>query len=250
MRDKENLIIGKQPLLSAFKSEDITIERVFIKKGQNDSVTNTIIKKCRQRNIRPEFVFKERLDEASQGENHQGVLAYCSSFKYYEVEDMLALAKERNEDPFIVFLDGIEDPQNLGAIIRSAHLLGAHGVVTEKRNSATLTSSTSKASAGAASFVMCARVTNLKNTIELLKKEGMWFVYADAKGDILYDINLKGPLGVVIGNEAKGVSRLVRESCDFCASIPMYSNDSGIDSFNASVAFGILGSEIYKQRNL
>lgn len=249
MRDQSNLVMGRQPLVEAFKS-DITIERVFILKGSTGGIINTIIKKSKQRGINPEFVDSGRLDEASGGGNHQGVLAFISEYKYYEVEDMINLARERGEDPLLVLLDGIEDPQNLGAIIRSANLFGAHGVIIPKRGSATLTGSAAKASAGAVSHTYVARVTNLKNTIEMLKDQGLWFVYADSKGDSMYKTNLKGPLGIVIGNEGKGVSRLIREYCDFSVSIPMQPISGGVDSFNASVAFGIIGAEILRQRGL
>lgn len=250
MRDQSNVIIGRQPLLEAFKGDEITIERVFIQKGLMGGPINTIISRSKKRNIRPEFVSKDRLDEISENGNHQGVAAFISAYKYYEVEDMLKLAKDRGEDPFIILLDGIEDPQNLGAIIRSANLFGAHGVVIEKRGSATLTTSCAKASAGAISHTYVARVTNLKNTIVSLKEEGLWFVYADAKGESMYKTNLTGKIGLVIGNEAKGVSRLVRENCDFSAAIPMAPISGGVDSFNASVAMGILGAEIIRQRNV
>lgn len=249
MRDLNNIVMGKRPLMEAFRG-DITIERVFIQKDADGSSINTIIKKSKQRGITPEFVNKKRLDEMCREGNHQGVCAYISEYKYSELEEILSYAKERNEEPFIVLLDGIEDPQNLGAIIRSVHLLGAHGVVIEKRGSATLTGTVAKTSAGAISHVKVARVTNLKYAIDALKKEGLWFVYADAKGDRMYDINLKGPIGLVVGNEAKGVSRLIRENCDFSASIPMSNVSSGVDSFNASVAMGILGAEIFRQRGL
>lgn len=247
MRDQSNVIIGRQPLIEAFKS-DITIERVFIQKGLDGGIINSIIRKSKQRNIKPEFVEKDRLEEISDGGNHQGVAAFISAYKYYEVEDMLELAAGRNEAPFLILLDGIEDPQNLGAIIRSANLFGAHGVIIEKRGSATLTTSCAKASAGAISHTYVARVTNLKNTIIALKEKGLWFVYADAKGDSMYKTNLTGAIGLVIGNEAKGVSRLVRENCDFSAAIPMAPISGGVDSFNASVAMGILGAEIIRQR--
>ncbi len=247
MRDRSNIVVGKQAVLSAFKS-DTTIERVFIRRGLKDSTVNTIIKKSRQAGISPEFVENSRLNEMCYGENHQGLCAFISEYKYYEIEDIINLAQERNEPPFVVFLDGIVDPQNLGAIIRSANLFGAHGVVIEKRNSATLTSSAAKASAGAVGYTYTARVPNLKNTIEALKKQGFWFAYANMSGKSIYESDFAGPLGLVIGGEEKGVSRLVKESCDFEVSIPMRPISGEVDSFNASVAFGIIGAEIVKQR--
>lgn len=247
MRESENIVMGKSPLMEAFNS-DITIERVFIKKGLNDSSINSIIKKSKARGVRPEFVSKERLDEMCFEGNHQGVCAFVSAFKYYEVEDMLKLAKDRNEPPFLILLDGIEDPQNLGAIIRSANLLGAHGVIIEKRRSATLTNSAAKASAGAVLHTYVARVTNLKNTMEMLKDCGLWFVCSDISGKSMYEVDFKGPLGLVVGNEGKGVSRLIKENCDFFAKIPMYPISGDVDSYNASVALGILGAEAVRQR--
>ena len=247
MRDRSNILVGKNAVLSAFKS-DTTIERIFIRKGLSDGRVNTIIKKSRQAGINPEFVDSGRLDEMCYGENHQGICAFISEYRYYEVEDIISLAKERNELPFIVFLDGIVDPQNLGAIIRSANLLGAHGVVIEKRNSATLTSSAAKASAGAVAHTYTARVSNLKNTVETLKKQGIWFACGNMSGKSIYDTDFNLPLGLIIGGEEKGVSRLVRESCDFNVSIPMRPISGEIGSFNASVAFGIIGAEVVKQR--
>lgn len=247
MRDESNIVVGRNPITELLKT-DTTIERIFVLRGMTGGIVNTIIKESKKRGINPEFVDSKRLDEIAGRPNHQGVIAFISAYKYYEVEDMLNLASSKNEDPLLVLLDDIEDPQNLGAIIRSAYLLGAHGVIIPKRGSATLTTSAAKAAAGAASHMMVARVTNLKNTIESLKAFGLWFVYADAKGESMYKTNLKGPLGVVIGNEGKGVSRIIREYCDFSASIPMVEDSAGVDSFNASVAFGILGAEIFRQR--
>lgn len=248
MRDSSSIMMGRQPVLAAFDS-DISIERVFILKGAFDGPLNSIVRKAKQRGIKPEFVDKGRLDEMSREGNHQGVVAFISEYRYYEVEDIVGLARERGEDPFIIFLDGIEDPQNLGAIIRSANLFGAHGVVIPKRGSATLTSSCAKASAGAVAHTYVARVSNLKNTVEQLKDDGMWFAYADAKGESVYKQNLKGPLGLVIGGEDKGVGRLLQEHCDFAVSIPMRPIAGDIGSFNAACAFSIIGSEIMRQRH-
>lgn len=248
MRDSSSIMMGRGPVTEAFKGE-ITIERIFILRGAADGPINTIIKKARQRGIRPEFVDKSRLDEMTNDGNHQGVVAFISEYRYHEVYEIMELARSRGEDPFVVFLDGIEDPQNLGAIIRSAHLLGAHGVVIPKRNSATLTASAAKASAGAVNHVMVARVANLKNTVEELKKEGMWFGYADAKGTPMHKQNLKGPLGLIIGGEDKGVGRLLSEHCDFAISIPMVPVSGNVGSFNAACAFSIIGSEVLRQRS-
>lgn len=247
MRDLSSVIMGRAPVSEAFSS-DITIERIFILKGAADGPVNTIIKKAKQRGINPEFVNRERLDEISRQGNHQGVVAFISEYRYHEVAEMIELARSRNEDPFIVLLDGIEDPQNLGAIIRSAHLLGAHGVVIPKRGSATLTAAASKASAGAVAHTLVARVANLKNTMESLKKEGLWFACAQAGGTDLYRQDLKGPLGLVIGGEDKGVGRLLSEHCDFQVSIPMQPVSGNVGSYNAACAFSIIGAEVMRQR--
>lgn len=169
----------------------------------------------------------------------------AAAYHYAEVEDILAAAKAKNEDPFIILLDDIEDPHNLGAIIRTANLAGAHGVIIPKRHAAGLTPTVAKASAGALNYTPVAKVTNLTRTMEELKKQGMWFVCAAMDGDVMYDCNLTGSIGLVIGNEGDGVSRLVREQCDFTASIPMKGD---IDSLNASVACGVLSYEIVRQR--
>lgn len=176
---------------------------------------------------------------------HQGVIAFCAAYEYASIEDMLNLAKEKKEDPFIFLLDNIEDPHNLGAIIRTANLAGAHGVIIPKRRAVGLTAVVAKTSAGALNYTPVAKVTNLSAAIEELKKKGLWFVCADMNGDVMYKLNLKGPIGLVIGNEGEGVSRLVKEKCDFMAAIPMKGE---IDSLNASVAAGILAYEIVRQR--
>lgn len=191
------------------------------------------------------YVEKERLDQLSETGAHQGVIAQVAAYEYASVEDILAKAKEKGEDPFIFILDNIEDPHNLGAIIRTANLAGAHGVIIPKRRAVGLTSTVAKTSAGALNYTPVAKVTNLGHTIDELKEQGMWFVCADMGGETMYNLNLTGPIGVVIGNEGEGVSRLIREKCDFVASIPMKGD---IDSLNASVAAGVLGYEIVRQR--
>ena len=191
------------------------------------------------------FVEKERLDQISSTGKHQGVIAYAAAYEYAEVEDILAAAKEKGEDPFIFILDEIEDPHNLGAIIRTANLAGAHGVIIPKRRAVGLTATVAKTSAGAINYTPVAKVTNISQTIEELKKQGLWFVCADMGGETMYNLNLKGPIGLVIGNEGNGVSRLVKDKCDFIASIPMKGD---IDSLNASVAAGVLAYEIVRQR--
>ena len=191
------------------------------------------------------FVAKERLDQLSETGKHQGVVAYAAAYTYAEVEDILAAARSKNEAPFIFLLDNIEDPHNLGAIIRTANLAGAHGVIIPKNRAAGLTAAVARASAGALNYTPVARVTNLAQTMEALKKEGLWFVCADMGGTTMYQLDLTGPIGLVIGNEGDGVGRLVREKCDFVASIPMKGD---IDSLNASVAAGVLAYEIVRQR--
>lgn len=192
-----------------------------------------------------QFVDKERLTQLSQTGRHQGVIAYTAAYEYAQVEDMLALAKERGEDPFLILLDDIEDPHNLGAIIRTANLAGAHGVIIPKRRAVGLTATVAKTSAGAINYTPVAKVTNLTKTMKELKEKGLWFVCADMGGESMYKLNLTGPIGLVIGNEGEGVSRLVKETCDFVASIPMKGD---IDSLNASVATGVLAYEIVRQR--
>ena len=188
---------------------------------------------------------KERLDRLANSGHHQGVVAQAAAYEYAEVEDILNAAREKGEAPFIFILDEIEDPHNLGAIIRTANLCGAHGVIIPKRRAVGLTATVAKTSAGAVNYTPVAKVTNIAKTIEELKKEGMWFVCADMDGQTMYDLNLTGPIGLVIGNEGAGVSRLVKEKCDFTASIPMKGD---IDSLNASVAAGVLAYEIVRQR--
>jgi RNA methyltransferase, trmH family, group 3 len=181
----------------------------------------------------------------SETGKHQGVIAYIAAFEYATVDDILKKAEDKGEPPFVVILDDIEDPHNLGAIIRTANLAGAHGVIIPKHRAAGLTATAVKASAGAVSYTPVAKVTNISKTIEELKDKGLWFVCADMGGTTMYDLDLKGPIGLVVGNEGKGVSRLVKEKCDFIASIPMFGD---IDSLNASVATGVLAYEIVRQR--
>ena len=205
----------------------------------------TIVREARKHDTVIQFVARERLDQMSDTGKHQGVIAYAAAYEYAEVEDILKLAEEKGEPPFIFLLDGIEDPHNLGAIIRTANLAGAHGVIIPKHRASGLTATVARTSAGALNYTPVARVTNLANTIEDLKKRGLWFVCADMGGELMYKLNLKGPIGLVIGNEGNGVGKLVREKCDMIASIPMKGD---IDSLNASVAAGVLAYEIVRQR--
>ncbi len=244
MRDEEFTLIGRNPVLEAFRSGK-TVDRLFVQDGLKEGPISTILREARKHDTMVDFVKKSRLDEMAGGESHQGVMAYLASFRYYEVQDILDYAKEKGEDPFIFILDGIEDPHNLGAMIRTANLAGAHGVIIRERRAVGLTSTVAKTSAGALNYTRVARVTNIGNTIDELKKEGLWFVCADMAGESMYRLNLKGAIGLVIGNEGEGVSRLVREKCDMLASIPMKGD---IDSLNASVACGVLAYEIVRQR--
>ena len=213
--------------------------------GCHDGPVNTITREARKGDTIINYVSKERLDAMSKTGKHQGVMAYAAAYSYAEVGDILDVAREKNEPPFIFILDGIEDPHNLGAIIRTANLAGAHGVIIPKRHAVGLTATVARTSAGALNYTPVAKVTNISATIEELKKEGLWFVCADMGGETMYNLDLKGPIGLVIGNEGDGVSRLVKEKCDFIASIPMKGD---IDSLNASVAAGVLAYEIVRQR--
>ena len=240
----ENKIEGRNAVLEAFRSGK-TVDKLYILDGCQDGPVRTIAREARKHDTIIQYVAKERLDQISETGKHQGVIAVAASYEYATVEDILAKAKEKGEPPFILLLDNIEDPHNLGAIIRTANLAGAHGVIIPKRRAAGLTAVVARTSAGALNYTPVTKVTNLKTVMEQLKKEGMWFVCADMGGTTYYDLDLKGPIGLVIGNEGEGVSRLVKENCDFVASIPMKGN---IDSLNASVAAGILAFEIARQR--
>ena len=243
-RTNENMIEGRNAVLEAFRSGK-TVDKLYVQDGCKDGPVQTILREARKRDTIVQFVGKERLSQLSETGKHQGVIASVASYAYSTVEEMLALAKERGEDPFLILLDNIEDPHNLGAIIRTANLAGAHGVIIPKRRAAGLTAVVAKTSAGALHYTPVAKVTNLVKTMEELKEQGLWFVCADMDGERMYDLNLKGPIGLVIGSEGEGVGRLVKETCDFVASIPMKGQ---ISSLNASVAAGVLAYEIVRQR--
>ena len=244
MRYEELTIEGRNAILEAFRSGK-TIDRLFVLDGCQDGPVRTIVKEGKKRDTIINFVARERLDQMSGTGKHQGVVAYMAAYEYAQVEDMLALAESRGEPPFLILLDEIEDPHNLGAIIRTANLAGAHGVIIPKRRAAGLTATVAKTSAGALNYTPVAKVTNLTAVMEELKEKGLWFVCADMGGESMYRLNLTGPIGLVIGNEGRGVSRLVREHCDMTAAIPMKGE---IDSLNASVAAGVLAYEIVRQR--
>lgn len=244
MKFEEFIIEGKNAVIEAFRS-DKTIDRVFILEGSHDGPTNTIIREAKKNDAIVDFVTKERLDQMSETGKHQGVIAKAAAYEYASVEEILEIARNKGQAPFIILLDSIQDPHNLGAIIRTANIAGAHGIIIPKRRAVGLTATVAKASAGAINYTPVAKVTNLVNTIEKLKEEGLWFVCADMDGEKMYDIDLTGPIGLVIGNEGEGVGRLIKEKCDFIAKIPMYGD---IDSLNASVATGILAYEVVRQK--
>ncbi len=244
MQQNENRLEGRHSVLEAFRAGQL-VERLLIQKGCKDGPVLTILREAKKAGVMVDFVPKDRLDHMSETGRHQGVIANMSAFHYSTIEDMFALAEKKGEAPFFFVLDGIEDPHNLGAIIRTANLAGAHGVIIPKRRAVGLTAAVVKASAGAVHYTPVAKVTNLVTTMEELKERGMWFACADMEGEVMYRTNLTGSLGLVIGNEGTGVSRLVKEHCDYVASIPMKGD---IDSLNASVAAGVLAFEVVRQR--
>ncbi len=244
MRYEEFTIEGRNAVMEAFRAGK-TIDRLFVLDGCQDGPVKSIIREAKKTDCILSFVKKERLDQISETQKHQGVIAYAAAYEYAEVEDILQAAKEKEEPPFIILLDNIEDPHNLGAMIRTAHQAGAHGIIIPKRRAVGLTATVAKVSAGAINYLPVAKVTNLSMTIDELKEKGLWFVCADMDGELMYNLNLKGPIGLVIGSEGEGVGRLVKEKCDFTAKIPMVGK---VDSLNASVAMGIMSYEIVRQR--
>lgn len=241
---EEFTIEGRNAVIEAFRAGK-TIDKLYILDGCQDGPIQTIKREARKTDAIVKFVDKERLDQLSQTGHHQGVVAQCAAYDYVEVDDILNKAREKGEDPFIIILDNIEDPHNLGAIIRTANLAGAHGVIIPKNRAVGLTATVARTSAGALNYTPVAKVTNIGRTIEDLKKEGIWFACADMDGQIMYKQNLTGPIGIVIGNEGDGVSRIVKEKCDYICAIPMKGD---IDSLNASVAAGVLMYEVVRQR--
>ena len=241
---QETKVEGRNAVLEAFRSGK-AVDKLFVLERCEDGPVRTILREAKKHDTMVKFVKKERLDQMSETGKHQGVIAMTAAYTYAEVDDILEAAREKGEPPFILLLDNIEDPHNLGAIIRTANLAGAHGVIIPKNRAVGLTATVARTSAGALNYTPVAKVTNLARTIEELKKQGMWFVCADMGSTQMYDLDLKGSIGLVIGNEGEGVSKLVREKCDFIASIPMRGD---IDSLNASVAAGVLAYEIVRQR--
>ncbi len=244
MRYNEFMIEGRNAVIEAYRSGK-TIDKLYVLDGCKDGPVMTILREAKKAGTIVNYVPKEKLDYLSQNGHHQGVVASAAAYEYAEVDDILDAARKKDEPPFVFILDGIEDPHNLGAIIRTANLAGAHGVIIPKHRAVGLTATVAKTSAGALNYTPVAKVTNIGSTIDELKKQGLWFVCADMGGDLMYGLNLKGPIGLVVGNEGGGVSRLVREKCDMTAAIPMNGN---IDSLNASVAAGVLAYEIVRQR--
>lgn len=244
MRYKEFVIEGRNAVIEAFRAGK-TVDKLFVLEHCKEGSMNTVLREAKKHDTVIQYVKKERLEQMSETGKHQGVIGYIAAYEYATVDDILKKAEEKGESPFVVILDDIEDPHNLGAIIRTANLAGAHGVIIPKHRAAGLTATAVKASAGAINHTPVAKVTNISKTIEELKDKGLWFVCADMDGTTMYDLDLKGAIGLVIGNEGKGVSRLVKEKCDFVASIPMFGD---IDSLNASVAAGVLAYEIVRQR--
>ena len=244
MEDESLTIEGRNAVLEAFRAGK-TIDKIFVLDGCQDGSIRTIVREAKKGDTILSFVAKERLDQMSETGKHQGVVAYAAAYGYAQVEDILNAARKKNEPPFVILLVGLEDPHNVGALIRTANQAGAHGIIIPKRRAVGLTATAAKASAGAINYTPVAKVTNLVKTMEQLKEEGLWFVCADMDGGVMYGQNLKGPIGLVIGSEGDGVSRLVKEKCDFVTKIPMFGD---IDSLNASVAAGVLAYEVVRQR--
>ncbi len=246
MEYEEYTVEGRNAVIEAIRAKR-PIDRLFILDGSNDGPISTIKREAKKNDIFVRFVDKESLDRMSTTGHHQGVIAKCAAYEYAQVSDILDNARNKGEDPFIVLLDNIEDPHNLGAIVRSANLAGAHGVIIPKNRAVGLTATVARTSAGALNYTPVAKVTNLARTIDDLKKQGIWFACADMDGDEMYGCNLTGPIGLVIGSEGEGVGRLVKEKCDYVVSIPMKGD---IDSLNASVAAGVLMYEVVRQRGI
>ncbi|KNF08000.1 rRNA methylase [Gottschalkia purinilytica] len=246
MENLENYIEGRNPVIEALKSER-SIEKILISKSANKGSINKIIGMAKDKRIVIQYVEKSKLDSLSDTNSHQGVIAIVSPYSYKTVDDILEFAESKNEDPFIIILDEIEDPHNLGAIIRTAECAGAHGVIIPKRRSAGITPTVIKTSAGAVEYIPVAKVSNISSVIEELKIKGIWIYGAHMEGEYYYEKDLKGPIGLVIGSEGKGIGRLVKEKCDFLIKIPMAGK---VSSLNASVATSIVAYEVVRQRRL
>ena len=246
INNKENKIEGKNAIFEAFNAGR-GIKKLFVLNGIKDDKVNNLINDVKRTGTIVKFMDREELDKMAETKSHQGIIAEVEDYKYIEVSDILEYARSKNEEPFIILLDEIEDPHNFGAIIRSAECVGAHGIIIKNRNQAMVTATVVSASAGASEYMKIARVNNLSKTIEELKQDGLWFACADMDGSLMTETNLKGSIGLVVGNEGSGVSRLVKEKCDFVVKIPMRGH---IDSLNVSVATGVLLYEISRQRSI
>jgi 23S rRNA (guanosine2251-2'-O)-methyltransferase len=245
MKEQRNdMLIGRNPVTEALKSGR-EIERLVVQKGAGGSI-GKILSMARNKGIVVHYQEKELLDKKAGGGKHQGVIAYVAAHSYASMEDIFSLAEQRGEAPFIMVLDELEDPHNLGAIMRTAECAGAHGVIISKRRAGGLTDTVAKASAGAVEYLPCVRVTNIARSIEELQKRGVWVYACDMDGTDYREQDMKGPAALVIGNEGAGISRLVKEKCDFVVSIPMVGR---ISSLNASNAAAILMYEIRRQRD-
>lgn len=238
------LIYGKNPVLEAIKS-DTTINKIYAQTSNKE--IDSVIKEALKRKIIVVDTDKQKLDKMIDGKNSQGIIASVTDFEYSEIEDIINYAKSRNEDPFVLILDKIEDPHNLGAIIRSAECMGVHGIIIQKRNACLVTDTVEKVAAGACSYVKVARVTNITESLKKLKEYGLWIYGLDMAGvSNIYDTKLEGAIGIVVGNEGEGISRLVKENCDVLMKIPMTGK---INSLNASVSAAISIYEVVRQKN-
>lgn len=238
------IIEGRNPVIEAIKN-DREIDKIMIANGAKEGSIKKITAMAKEKNIIIQYVDRNKLDEISTSHSHQGVIANVSEYRYFELDDLIQNAKDKGEDPFFIILDEITDPHNLGSIIRTADAVGAHGVIIPKRRSVHITPTVVKASAGAVEYVPVCKVTNIVNTIKTLKEHGLWIAAADMDGQTFYEQNLTGPIGLVIGSEGFGISRLVKKNCDYIVKMPMVGN---VTSLNASVAGSILLYEIFKQR--
>lgn len=240
-----SIVIGRNPVMEALKSGR-TVEKLFIQKDGEGSI-GKIYRLAKDRSIPVVYSDKKSLDKISKSSAHQGVAAQVSAYAYSSLEDIFARAEDRGEEPFVIILDSLEDPHNLGAIMRSAECAGAHGIIVPKHNSCGLTETVAKTSAGAIEYMPCVKVTNISRSIEELKKKGLWVCACDMDGESFYKANLTGPIAVVMGSEGRGISRLVKEKCDFSVSMPMKGR---ITSLNASNAAAVIMYEIVRQRSL
>ena len=240
---KENIIVGRNPVTEALRSGR-EIDKLMV--SSEEGSMKKILALAKERRIPVMKVEKSAIDRIAEGKAHQGVAAYVSAYAYAELEDIFRIAEERGEDPFIIILDNLEDPHNLGAIMRTAECAGAHGVIIPKRRACGLTEVVAKASAGAIEYMPCVKVTNIAQAIEELKERGVWVAACDMGGQEYYKADLKGKLAVVIGSEGSGISRLVKEKCDFVVSMPMVGR---ITSLNASNAAAVIIYEVRKQRD-